>query len=78
MGAIPNRPCRGGKSVKAPTMTSITTVRLKITLDDVEPEVLRRIVVPLKIRLDRLHLVIQAAMGWSNTHLYELRARDIG
>src|SRR6476660_3584042 len=30
------------------------------------------------IRLDRLHLAIQAAMGWTNTHLYEIRARDVG
>jgi Plasmid pRiA4b ORF-3-like protein len=36
--------------------------------------VLRRIEVPFDIRLDRLHLVIQAAMGWTNTHLYEIRA----
>jgi len=57
-------------------MTAIA--RLKITLDDVAPQVLRRIEVPLSIRLDRLHLVLQAAMGWTNSHLYELRARDVG
>lgn len=44
---------------------------LKITLDDIEPAVMRRVVVPADIRLDRLHLVIQAAMGWTNSHLYE-------
>ena len=52
--------------------------QLRIKLDDVEPAVLRRIDVPLTIRLDRLHLVLQAAMGWTNSHLYEFRARDIG
>lgn len=46
---------------------------LKITLDDVEPTVTRRVVVPADIRLDRLHLVIQAAMGWTNSHLYEFQ-----
>jgi Plasmid pRiA4b ORF-3-like protein len=35
-------------------------------------------IVPLTIRLDRLHLVLQAAMGWTNSHLYEIRARDVG
>jgi hypothetical protein len=25
-----------------------------------------------------LHLAIQAAMGWTNSHLYEIRARDVG
>jgi Plasmid pRiA4b ORF-3-like protein len=52
--------------------------RLKITLDDVKPLVMRRVEVPLSIRLDRLHLAIQAAMGWTNSHLYEIRAQDIG
>src|SRR5213083_2017316 len=55
-----------------------TIARLKITLDDVKRPVLRRVEVPLDIRLDRLHLTIQAAMGWTNSHLYELRAGDIG
>ena len=59
-------------------MTADTIARLKIALDDVTPTVLRRIEVPFNIRLDRLHLAIQAAMGWTNTHLYEIRARDVG
>ena len=59
-------------------MSAFAIVRLKITLDDVESTVLRRIEVPLAIRLDRPHLTIQAAMGWTNSHLYELRACDVG
>ena len=51
---------------------------LKVTLDDVEPKVLRRIEVPADIKLDRLHLTLQAALGWTNSHLYEIRARDVG
>jgi hypothetical protein len=43
--------------------------RLRIELDEVEPRVFRRVEVPVDIRLDRLHLVIQAAMGWENYHL---------
>lgn len=57
---------------------SRSIARLKVTLKDVEPPVVRRLEVPLKIRLDRLHLVLQAAMGWSNTHLYEFTATGIG
>jgi Plasmid pRiA4b ORF-3-like protein len=34
--------------------------------------------VPFDIRLDRLHLTIQAALGWTNSHLYEIRAGDVG
>jgi len=59
-------------------MTITTIVRLKITLDDVEPAVQRWVEVPLQIRLDRLHLVLQAALGWSNSHLYEIRAGGVG
>jgi hypothetical protein len=44
-------------------MTSNSIARLKITLNEVKPAVLRRIEVPLTIRLDRLHLVLQAAIG---------------
>ena len=59
-------------------MNPAAIARLKILLDDVKPVVMRRLEVPLSIRLDRLHLAIQAAMGWTNSHLYEIRAKDIG
>ncbi len=52
-------------------MTEIA--RLKIELDEMEAPVLRHIEVPRAIRLADLHLVIQAAMGWENYHLYEFR-----
>jgi Plasmid pRiA4b ORF-3-like protein len=58
-------------------MTSAAIARLKVTLDDVEPKVVRRIEVPIDIKLDRLHLTLQAALGWTNSHLYEIRARDV-
>ena len=47
--------------------------RLKIVLKDVEPFVMRQVEVPLNLKLDRLHTVIQTAMGWSDSHLYEFR-----
>ena len=46
-------------------MSADTIARLKITLDDVKPMVLRRLEVPFDIRIDRLHLTIQAAMAWT-------------
>jgi len=58
-------------------MTTAAIARLKVTLDDVEPKVVRRIEVPIDIKLDRLHLTLQAALGWTNSHLYEIRARDV-
>ena len=59
-------------------MTAVSIARLRLKLDNVKPAVMRRLEVPLTIRLDRLHLVFQAAMGWTNSHLYEIRARDVG
>ena len=44
-------------------MTAASIARLRVKLDDVEPAVVRRVEVPLTIRLDRLHLVLQATMG---------------
>lgn len=52
----------------------ILIARIRITLNDVDPRPMRQIEVPLKIRLDELHEVVQAAMGWTDTPLYEFRA----
>jgi len=51
-----------------------TGLRIKVTLKGVEPLVMRSIAVPLTMRLDRLHLTLQAAFGWSNSHLYMFQA----
>lgn len=49
----------------------VQVYQLKIMLKEVEPAVWRRIQVRRQVRLDRLHLIIQAAMGWTNSHLHE-------
>jgi hypothetical protein len=57
-------------------MTEIA--RLRVQLDEIRPPIRRRVEVPLTTRLDDLHLVMQAVMGWENYHLYEFRiSRDI-
>jgi hypothetical protein len=45
--------------------------QLKITLRDCRPPIWRRIVVRAAMKLDRLHRVIQIAMGWTNSHLHQ-------
>jgi len=49
-------------------------IEIKVTLEDIEPAVTRTLQVPVDIRLDRLHLTLQAAMGWTNSHLYMFEA----
>jgi hypothetical protein len=44
--------------------------QLKISLAEVSPPVWRRVLVPGGFTLDRLHRVIQYAMGWQNCHLH--------
>lgn len=44
--------------------------RLRLMLVDVEPPVWRIVQVPGNVTLYRLHLILQAAMDWTNSHLY--------
>jgi hypothetical protein len=44
--------------------------QIKVTLMDTDPPVWRRLLVPTTLRLDRLDRIIQAAMGWTNSHLH--------
>ena len=52
-------------------------IEIKVILNDIEPDVTRVLQVPADIRLDRLHLTLQAAMGWSNSHLYMFEAARV-
>jgi len=45
--------------------------RLKITLRDCKPPIWRRVVVRADMKLDRLHRVIQIAMGLTDSHLHQ-------
>jgi len=47
---------------------------LRVEIDEVTPAVVRRVEVPLDIRLDELHFVLQIAIGWQNCHPFEFRA----
>ncbi len=45
--------------------------QLRISLDEIQPAIWRRIQVPGFITLLDLHFIIQLAMGWTNSHLHE-------
>jgi Plasmid pRiA4b ORF-3-like protein len=42
-----------------------------VTLDDIEPPIWRRLVVPLTTTHSELHHILQAAMGWTDSHLHQ-------
>jgi hypothetical protein len=52
-----------------PTQTQI--YQIKVTLQDTEPPIWRRIQVRANMTLDRLHEVIQTVMGWTDSHLHQ-------
>jgi hypothetical protein len=51
---------------------SSTIYQLKITLQDVEPAIWRRVQIP-DCSLEKLHLIVQPSMGWSNYHLWSFK-----
>lgn len=55
-------------------------LQLQIVLKDVAPKVWRRVLVPADAGLDLVHLVLNEAMGWTNSHLhqFEIAARSFG
>jgi hypothetical protein len=49
------------------------TFQIKVSLRDVRPPIWRRLQVPSDILLPKLHQVLQAAMGWHDSHLHLFR-----
>ncbi|MFO7945053.1 MAG: plasmid pRiA4b ORF-3 family protein [Anaerolineales bacterium] len=57
-------------------MSKSRIYQLKITLEEIQPPIWRRIQVPGDVSLLRLHFIIQTAMGWTHTHLHEFQIGD--
>ena len=45
--------------------------QIKVTLDNSKPPIWRRLLVPSDVTLEKLHYIIQVAMGWTNSHLHQ-------
>ena len=50
--------------------------QMKVTLMDSKPPIWRRIQVPSDISLSKLHHILQAVMGWTDSHLHQFVAGD--
>lgn len=52
------------------------TYRIRVELDDAKPPIWRRLDLASDLTLDRLHHVVQTAMGWTDSHLHEFASGD--
>ena len=54
----------------------VATYRVRIDLDDATPPIWRRLELASDLTLEALHDVVQAAMGWTDSHLHQFRMDD--
>ena len=64
---------RGRTAAGRPKNPGATDVLLRIELLRIAPHVWRRVIVPQTVTLEKLHIVLQAAMGWTDSHLHEYK-----
>ncbi len=50
--------------------------QIKVTLKGISPPIWRRLLLDSTIKLDKLHVVLQLAMGWSGGHLHAFVHHD--
>lgn len=53
------------------------TLRLRVTLLNIEPAVWREVLVPVDLTFAQLHQVLQAAMGWEDCHMHEFEVGEV-
>ena len=61
------------KSAAAPG----SVLQLKVRLLEISPMIWRRVLVPESVSLRELHGVVQLAMGWEGTHLFEFTVHGV-
>jgi hypothetical protein len=58
------------------SVSMMRTTRLRVTISEVEPTVVRVLDVPAGVLLPELHDLLQVAIGWTNSHLHQFVAND--
>lgn len=56
-----------------PPLEELTSLTLTIELRESKPRIWRRLVLPGDLTLDAVHLLFQAAMGWTDSHLHRFQ-----
>ena len=56
--------------------STVPAYDLRISIQDTEPEIWRRLLVPGTITIPELHRVLQTAFGWEDRHLFGIRCVD--
>jgi hypothetical protein len=64
----------GTRKQQSASATSARIYHLRVSLEGIEPIIWRRLQVPGEATLGWLHVVIQVAMGWTNSHLHQFNA----
>ena len=57
----------------SPKKSAPEVVQVRVELAEVTPPVWRRLLVPADVTLAKLHRIVQASMGWSDSHLFAFR-----
>lgn len=63
-------------SVARAVPDTVPAYDLRVSIQDTEPEIWRRLLVPETITVPELHRVLQTAFGWENRHLFGIRCVD--
>lgn len=64
------------KKTRGSSQSSPSRYTLRVELLDIKPAIWRRIQVDGRVRLNAMHHILQAAMGWSDAHLHEFQIRS--
>jgi len=54
-----------------PTDHNPFVIKAPIKIADIEPPIWRRLLLPRELNFAQLHKVIQAAFGWTDSHLHQ-------
>ena len=70
-----NKPVRK-KHTSSTSAPCLYTLHIELRPNEIRPPIWRRLEVDGRISLGKLHHFIQAAFGWSDSHLHQFKIRD--